>query len=236
MTDPVRPARPAPRDRLDAQLLLLAVGDRARFTTRGDVRTLVAAAAVAEQVLAGRALAEVLDLTAAPVQDHLRPPATQQALDTAARVLVEAGRIEPRTHKVLGLFARNGFAVTDPAARAQVEQHLAAALVPDRYVPTRDAALAALASVGGLARQHVRPRSRAERDALRAHLNGLAPVLGPDLLQVVRGLRRAYARTGSDDPGVLVVPGSDRDGFGDQGGQGSADGGGDGGDGGGGGD
>lgn len=75
---------------------------------------------------------------------------------------------------------------------------------------------------------------------MRTHVNSLAERMGPDergadLVEVVRGLRRAYRRRDADDATVVFVPGSDTDGFGDRGGDGSTDGSGDGGDGGGGG-
>ncbi|MGJ7442585.1 GPP34 family phosphoprotein [Aquipuribacter sp. MA13-6] len=239
MVDHAPSPRPASPDGLAAQLLLLAVGERARFTTAGDVRPLVAAATLADDVLTGRPLGSVV-----PGPDrlhaHLRGPEAEAAFQAAAAALVRAGRLRPHAHRVLGLFPREGFAVTDPGARAHVTQHVTAALVPGRHVATRDAVLAALASVSGLARPLVPLRSRDERDAMRAHVNALADRMGADqrgadLVEVVRGLRRAYRRKDADDTAVVFVPGSDRDGFGDRGGDGSADGGGDGGDGGGGG-
>lgn len=240
MADHAPAARPVSPDGLAAQLLLLAVGDRARFTTTGDVRPLVAAATLADEVLAGRPLVTVV---AGPdqLQDHLRGPEAEAALQATAAALVRAGRLRPHAHRVLGLFPRQGFAVTDPAARTHVTQHVVAALVPGRHVVPRDAVLAALASVSGLARPLVPLRSRAERWAMREHVNSLAGLMGTDqrgadLVEVVRGLRRAYGRTAADDAVVVFVPDSDRDGFGDQGGHGSGGGGGDGGDGGGGGE
>lgn len=219
---------------LAADLLLLSVGERASFTTRGPVAHAVAAGALADELLAGRPLAEVAPdrRTLAQVLD--RRGAHDVEL-TSSR-LVAAGALVPHRHKVLRVFPRHGYAVVGWGARRQAERRLLAALQPTEPASVQDAALAAIAAAAGLARAHLPLATAADRALLAAHLNRLSAVLGPDLTEVVHALRAVYRREDSGDGVVLFVPVSDGEGYGDSGGAGDSSGGSsDGGDGGGGG-
>ncbi|WP_336922929.1 GPP34 family phosphoprotein [Aquipuribacter sp. SD81] len=216
-------------------LLLLAVGSRARYTTRGPVRLPVAAACLVDDVLSGGRLpAEEVTGLARVVER--RAPA---AFEVTAAGLVAGGVLEPHRHLVLGLVPRHGHVVTDSRRRRAAEERLLRALAPagpggSRPAPA-DAALAALASVAGLSRRVVDLPDQRARRALATHLNSLPAAMGPDATRVVLALRRALGRLGGDDAGVpVLVPAEDRDGFGDRGGAGDGSGDGDGGDGGGG--
>lgn len=227
------PAGPAPGpDGLAASLLLLAVTDRAGYATRGQVRLLVSAGAAADRVLRRGPAAAGGSSPSLATQLEQDAPATFEA---TAGALVAAGVLAPHTHRVLGLFPRHGHVVTDEVARSRAEQRLLGALVPGGRAPTEDGVLAAMASVAGLARRRVTLCTKAERDAFREHVNSLAAGMGPELVAVVRAMRQAYGRSGAGDSGVVFVPASDGDGYGDRGGDGGGGAGGDGGDGGGGG-
>ena len=217
-----------------ADLLLLSVGHRSSWLTRGPVHVVVAAGVVVDELLAGRPL-QGIGPDRAGVAAHLGAGGLRRHGDVVA-ALVAAGAVAPLRTRIWGLFPRVGLQVLQPWAVERARARLAAALRPGvRPAPT-DAALAALAAVGGLARAH-EPVATDERQMMREHLNSLAAATGPEVAEVVMALRRLLGRGGDSGDGiVLFVPGSDNDGYGDGGGSGDSsggDGGGDGGDGGG---
>jgi len=222
---------------LSADVLLLAVGDKARYRTRGGPGTVVAGAVVCEQVLAGTPVTRFAPDRFGLV-DVIRERAPQ-AVDEVAAPLSTAGILSPYVHKVMGLFPRHGYRVLDDSARIRAEQRLHAGLAPGARPDRHEAALALLCAMSGIARAVAgSPSGRGEAGLLAAHLNSLAPVVGPDACEVLLAVRQAYGRRGSGD-GAFVPDGDGRggrgsDGYGDSGGSGDGGGGDGGGDGGGG--
>jgi len=225
------------RPTLPSDVLLLAVGERAGYLTRGPVETVLAGALLCADVLSGAALPAPGPAQAAALRRQLDERAAS-ALDEASRPLCAAQVLSPHEHRVLGLFRRSGFAVLDAGARADAERRLRSALTPGSSPDAGAAALAVLCAVSGIARRIVPPpTSPADREAVADHLNGLAVVLGADLSAVLEATRARYHREAGGE-GAFVPVGSG-DCYGDgSGGHGGGDGGSDGGggDGGGGGD
>ena len=213
---------------LAADVLLLATGHKARFTTKGAVEPVLAGALLCGEVLGGARLSRL------PPGRHRRRE-IRAVLAARARVarhevagpLVSAGVLVPLEHRVLGFVVRRGFAVLDGSAQAVAETRLRTVLL----TPTADpglGALAVLCAVSGIAATVVPPpRDRRSRRALAAHLNGLRAVVGPDLAEVLTATRDAYRRQHRSDGSF--VPDSGRDPYGDSGGDGGDGGGGDGG-------
>jgi len=217
------------RPTLPGDVLLLAAGPRARFLTRGPVQTVLAGALLCDALLPG---GRPSPGRPAELRRLLDERATT-ALAEAGEPLRAAGVIVPCEHRVLGLFRREGFTVLDLGARTDAEQRLRAALTPGSSPDAADASLAVLCALAGIARALVPPpASRADRDAVADHLNGLRTVLGPDLTAVLEATRARYHRDGGGE-GAFVPVGSG-DCYGDGGGSGGDGAGGDGGGGGGG--
>ncbi|NHC45527.1 GPP34 family phosphoprotein [Motilibacter aurantiacus] len=214
---------------LPGDLLLLAVGERAAYRTRGPVAVALAGGMLVHDVLRGAPLGVVAGDRRG--LDALLAHVAGTALPRVAAPLCGAGALAPHQHKVLGVFARRGYAVRDPAPRWQAERRLRAGLTPGPWHDPGVAALAVLAAVSGVARTVCPPPpDRVGRRGLADHLNALRWQLGPEASEVVLAVRRAYRRQGAS--GDSFVP-SHGDGFGDSGGAGDG-GGGDGGGGGGG--
>ncbi len=216
---------------LAGDVLLLAVGERGRWRSRGDVGTVLAGALLCEGVLAGQGLS---DATPAPRERHRRFVRLVQlrARGSAEEVAARLGpAVAPVEHRVLGLFPRRGYEVVDAPALQGAARRLEAALAPGSRPAAEDACLAVLCAVSGIARSYAPlPGPDAER-ATAEHLNALAGAVGAPAAEVLRATRAAYRRRGRADDGVVPLHG----GYGDEGGVGSgaSDGGGGGGDGGG---
>ena len=222
------------RPTLPSDVLLLTVGPRARFLTRGPVQPVLAGALLCDELLSGAAPADSGPGRGA--EPHLLlDERARSALEEVARPLCAAGVLAPHEHRVLGLFGRQGYAVLDARARSGAEQRLRAALTPGSAPDAGAACLAVLCAVSGIARSVVPPpASPADRDAVAEHLNGLRGAVGPDLAAVLLATRTAHHRDGGGDGSFVPVGGGC---YGDGGGSdgGGSDGGGGGGDGGGGG-
>ena len=218
---------------LPGDVLLLAVGDRAGYRTRGAVETVLGGALLCDAVLADRApLLGAKGKQRRKELERLVLDRGSTAVDEVGGLLCAAGVLAPLEHRVLGLFPRRGFAVRDASARQEAEQRLLSALSPGGRPDAGTAALAVLCAVSGIARSVAPPPSgRTERRALAAHLNGLVTVVGPGVAEILVATRDAYRRNGSSD---VFVPLTGDDGYGDSGGDGGGGGGGDGGGGGGG--
>lgn len=203
---------------LSADVLLLAVGDKGRFRTRGSAGTVLAGALFCQEVLVGMPVGRVARDRAELVAlvEARAPRAVQEvgAALTAVRVLA------PVEHKVMGLFPRRGYEVLDQVAHTRAEQRLRAGLTAGARPDAHESALAVLCAVAGIARAVVGPPAgRAAGRALAAHLNDLRGVVGPDVAEVLLAVRQAYRRRDSDG-NVFVPTGSGRDGYGDSGGDG----------------
>ncbi len=213
---------------LAGDVLLLAVGDKARLGTRGGVEPVLAGALVGADALAGRTPSR---LPPGPQRRKevraVLATRTQVALREVADPLVAAGVLGPAEHTLLGFVLRRGFTVVDRRARVDAENRLRAGLL----TPTRDphlAVLAVLCAVSGIASSVLpAPTERQARRAVAAHLNGLRAVVGPEVAEVLVATRDAYRRQHRD--GGTFVPDSGRDPYGDSGGDGGGGGGGDGG-------
>jgi uncharacterized membrane protein YgcG len=217
---------------LAGDVLLLATGARARWTTKGRVETVLAGALLCTEVLHGARLSWLPP--GRPRRKELRRLVERRALtarDEVAGPLVAAGVLAPLEHRLLGVVVRRGFAVLDRRSWADAEGRLRTALL----TPHRDpglASLAVLCAVSGIAGSLLPPPTdRRSKRALAAYLNGLRTVVGPELAEVLTATRDAYRRQHRDADSFVADSG--RDPYGDSGGDG---GGGDGGDGGGGGD
>lgn len=211
--------------------MLLAVGDKARYRTRGSVGPVLAGALLCHEVLQRATAAP-----SAPDRGQLVALVDSRAATAPAEVggaLSAQGALTPYEHKVLGLFPRRGYAVLDAVAQMHARQRLIAGLTPGSRPDQATAALAVLCATSGLARAVLGPPpSKRARQEVAAHLNALRPVVGLELTEILLAVRRVYRRRDSD--GASFVPEGGGEDYGDSGGDGGSGGGDGGGDGGGG--
>ncbi len=232
-------------------VLLLAIDDRARYRTRGPVGVVLAAAELCDQTYADQTYADqtyadqayagqTVRVSGSPAErrrllaDAIRS-GSASALDRVGQRMTAAGAVVPIEHRFLRVFSRQGYAVADTTARADAERRLRAGLEPGSRPDAWTATLVLLAAVSGIARAVVPPPSHAAgRRAVAEHLNGLRPVVGEAVAEVVDATRRVYRRSGDAGDGFVPVGGAHS--YGDDGGDGAGGdgGGGDGGGGGGG--
>ncbi|WP_432494309.1 GPP34 family phosphoprotein [Kineococcus gypseus] len=224
---------------LPARVLLVALGERARYRTRGPVDLVLAGALLCEEAAQGRVPPPSTGRPGGPpaavAHQRLLELRAATAFAEVTGPLLAAGVVEPCEHRVLRLFTRRGLRAVDGASAARERDAVLAALRPGARPAPRDAVLALLCAVSGVASSLAPPPvQRAARAELAAHLNDLHLLLAPRVAEVVRATRDAHrARRGDGPGGADLVPADGGDGYGDGGG-GDAGGGG-GGDGGGGG-
>ncbi|MDX6245713.1 MAG: Golgi phosphoprotein 3 [Frankiales bacterium] len=207
---------------LSGDVLLLAIGPRATFQTVGPVGLVLAGALLCESAMAGWPILpesngprRAKELTA--LVEGLAPA----AVDRCAAPLEADGVIARLEHVTLRVFRRNGYQMIAWEPRQDAARRLVSALTPGRTPSRGEAVLAVLCATAGLA-GHVMPppAKRAGRVALAHHLNGLRPVVGEPVAEVLFATRRAYRRADANDWVFAPVDGSS--GYGDHGGHGDA--------------
>ena len=143
------------------------------------------------------------------------------AVDRCAAPLVADGAISPLEQVTLRIFRRNGYQVNASETQQDAARRLLGALTPGSSPPPGEAALAVLCATAGLGGLVMAPPAkRAGRVALAQHLNGLRPVVGEPVAEVLFATRRAYRRTHAND--WVFAPADGSSGYGDHGGHGDA--------------
>ncbi|WP_340292581.1 hypothetical protein, partial [Aquipuribacter hungaricus] len=103
--------QPPPAARVAADLLLLAVGERSTWLTRGPASLLLAAGSVADDLLAGVPLG-TLAADRSRLAAHLHASAPDREAGVTARSAA-AGEVAPLRTLVWGLFPRDGWQVQE---------------------------------------------------------------------------------------------------------------------------
>ncbi len=208
---------------LAADVLLLAVGDRATYLTKGPVAPVVAAAVFCDRILSGCPTAPPPGVALEHVFAEGGEPYVAETAETLRRV----GLLEPYEHRTLGLFARRqGHRVLRPEAREAALSRLRNGLYPEtpdrRSPPDRGtAALAVLCGTSGIARSVVGTPRPLLTGLIADRLNGFPALLGEEMTEVLHAARRAYDRAEIDPAHPSFVPYGKFDGFGDAGGLGT---------------
>lgn len=210
---------------LSSDVLLLALGERANYLTNGPVQPVLAGALLCEELLAGRPLPPMA--AARTYQGQLLaelPRLGRVALSRAAEPLLHDGTIQPYTYRLLKVFSRDGFRVTDRAALLAARQRLQSALTPGPDPTPAHAVLGQLCALSGIAVQVLTPPAdRRTRAAYAQRLNQLAHLAGPQIGEVLLATRRLYAHERVDS---VFVPVDGSTTYGDGGHHGAHDGGG----------